>query len=310
MSGLGLTFLRRGGQAHPSAGSDYIFSQNRGDPEVFRILMSKGVSSDGVGITKEDAARVTSVGDWFRASAISNFDELCHFTSVTHLEDSAFRDCSNLKSIDLTNIRSMGLYAFMYSNLSEYDLYMPNLETLTGTEATKWGQHFIDSQLRGVKDTGKVSTIVGTVSGSVYGMFSQSELYKSRLEAVHLNSYVRVINPGAFFLCTSLRTLTIDEGLTKIDASAFGSPYSLESVTFPSTLSSIGQLAFYNAKECKYMKFLSATPPSLGNSNAFATEAGNNYPLYVPDESVDAYKAAPNWSALSSRIKPLSSYSD
>ena len=42
MSGLGLIFLRRGGQSHPTAGSDYI---KFADAEVYRILMEKGVSA-------------------------------------------------------------------------------------------------------------------------------------------------------------------------------------------------------------------------------------------------------------------------
>ena len=39
---------------------------------------------------------------------------------------------------------------------------------------------------------------------------------------------------------------------------------------------------------------------------------GSNYAtigkIYVPDNSVDAYKAATNWSQYADRIKPLSEY--
>lgn len=108
MSGLGLTFLRRGGQAHPTAGSNYIKFK---DEAVFNILMSKGVSSDGVGITKDDAAKVTNIGTWFSNSTIASFDEFQYFINVKEVVKGAFDNCANLKNIllpdSITTIRSV-----------------------------------------------------------------------------------------------------------------------------------------------------------------------------------------------------------
>lgn len=82
------------------------------DAEVERVLMSKGVSSDGVGITMEDAERVTSIGTWFKGNtAITSFNELRYFTRVTTLDNYALQNCSNLASIDLSNIVSIGAYS-------------------------------------------------------------------------------------------------------------------------------------------------------------------------------------------------------
>lgn len=130
MSGLGLTFLRRGGQAHPTAGSDYIMFA---DAEVERVLMSKGVSSDGVGITKDDAARVTSIGTWFYQNAIiKSFNELVHFTSVTKLENNALRACNALETLDLTNIEEIAGNALRGDTALHGEFYAPNLVELTG----------------------------------------------------------------------------------------------------------------------------------------------------------------------------------
>ena len=51
--------------------------------------------------------------------------------------------------------------------------------------------------------------------------------------------------------------------------------------------------------------FRSTTPPSLASSS-------NSYShlFYVPDESVEAYKTATNWSNMASRIKPISEYTE
>jgi len=41
----------------------------------------------------------------------------------------------------------------------------------------------------------------------------------------------------------------------------------------------------------------------LANVNAF--NSTNDCPIYVPSESVEVYKAADNWSSLSSRIQAI-----
>lgn len=51
----------------------------------------------------------------------------------------------------------------------------------------------------------------------------------------------------------------------------------------------------------------STTPPSLGGP-LFGQLYTTFSALYVPDDSVDAYKAATNWSQYQDRIKPLSEY--
>jgi len=44
------------------------------------------------------------------------------------------------------------------------------------------------------------------------------------------------------------------------------------------------------------------TPPTLG-SNAF--NYTNNCPIYVPSQSVAAYKTAANWSTYASKIRAI-----
>ena len=127
MSGLGLTFLRRGGQSHPTAGSDYI---KFADAEVERILMAKGVSSDGVGITKEDAAKVTNIQRWFNANTIiKSFPELVKF-GVKKLEYNAFKNCTSLQIIDLSNIKEIGTEAFNGCSPLSGDMALLSLEII------------------------------------------------------------------------------------------------------------------------------------------------------------------------------------
>lgn len=125
-----------------------------------------------------------------------------------------------------------------------------------------------------------------------------------------LPATVTSIGKMAFYYCTKLATITIPEGVTTIGDLAFFycTNTSLTSVTIPSTVTSIGVNAFghnYNADASKpeetfshitsyYVK--AATPPTLAGP-IFTTDAAprETPTIYVPAESVDAYKAAPYW---------------
>ena len=57
---------------------------------------------------------------------------------------------------------------------------------------------------------------------------------------------------------------------------------------------------FYGWTLVPYIEIKATTPPTLANINAF--DGQNNAPIYVPHNSVNAYKTATNWVNLASRI--------
>ena len=76
-------------------------------------------------------------------------------------------------------------------------------------------------------------------------------------------------------------------------------------MTLPASINSIGGYCLYNNPVAQFLLLFSTIPPTL-NSNALAS---SNYTfIYVPDESVNAYKEAPVWSGFSAKIKGLSEY--
>lgn len=277
------------------------------DPEVLRVLLANGVG-DGTGITTEQAEALTNIGTWFNGNtAITSFDEFKYFTNVKILKENEFRGCTNLRTIDLTNIEYLGFMPFATSDLSEYDLNMPNLIGLLDGVNENFCQWFLDSNLRSVKDTGNLVKFPDGdySSGIVYSTFA-----RTKVKSVHLNSKVREVGYGTFYSCKELTELIIDEGLQIIGESSFGRCWALNTVTLPSTITHIYALAFV---ECDFkfgfIKIMSITPPSLGN-DAFLVTGGANYIIYVPDESIEAYKTATNWSTYADRIKPLSEYTE
>ena len=103
------------------------------DAEVERVLMSKGVSSDGVGITMEDAAKVTDMQGWFKSNtAIRTFNELQYFTGMTTLSQDIFFG-SSLEAVTFpATMTAFGNYCF-YQLAGMDTLEIPATITTIGT---------------------------------------------------------------------------------------------------------------------------------------------------------------------------------
>ena len=119
-------------------------------------------------------------------------------------------------------------------------------------------------------------------SATFYGCIS--------LKSINLPDSVHVINPGAFAGCTSLTSITIPQNVTGI----YGGPYYDYDGAFEGCKA-------LNTVYCK-----STTPPSLpkyntGNCWIFSNNAPERK-IYVPKESVDAYKKANGWKVYAEDI--------
>ena len=102
------------------------------------------------------------------------------------------------------------------------------------------------------------------------------------------------IGRNAFFSCSSLKSVTIGNSVTSIGESAFVCCYPLESVTIPESVTSIGDYAFSGCSRLTSVTCLAENVPETGES-VFSDVAQSNATLYVPESSVNAYKAAEQW---------------
>ena len=99
--------------------------------------------------------------------------------------------------------------------------------------------------------------------------------------------------------------LTIPYSVTHIGEDAFRQWSSnTHPLVISNSVTSIGKEAFRYWVLVPYVEIQAITPPTLTNSNAFDNQ--NNAPIYVPNESVTAYKTATNWVNLADRIFPIS----
>jgi hypothetical protein len=305
------------------------------DAEVERVLMSKGVSSDGVGITKEDAERVTSISTWFKGNTtIQTFDELRYFTRVTSLSDDAFVRAT-IKSIDISNVSHIGGNAFLYSNL-EGDFILPKLTAIEGAafRGTKI-KSFVAENLISISNASgnggvfhdcKSLTDVSIPSATFIGkdaFVNATSLTSVEMQNVETIGKYAFRNTGltgdlilpklnavgsAAFRETKI-TSFVAKNLVSIEGNDGGGGafvncpilayVELEAIT------SIGMDAFAGCPSLKDVIIRAITPPTLG---VYAFNNSKNATIYVPDASLEAYKTATNWNTYADRIKGISEY--
>ena len=88
--------------------------------------------------------------------------------------------------------------------------------------------------------------------------------------------------------------------VTEIGSSAFSDCSSLTSVTIPDSVTTIGNHAFHSCSSLISVYCKAVTPPALGDYVFYFNGSGRK--IYVPTESVDAYKSATNWRLYASAI--------
>lgn len=117
------------------------------------------------------------------------------------------------------------------------------------------------------------------------------------LKSVSIPSSVYYIGRFAFDNCYLLEEINIPNGVEAIKVSAFSCCRNLESIIIPSSVNSIGISAF---SECKALKdiYCQAVNVPETHSSAFDNSPIENMTLYVPGESMNAYKTTDPWSGF------------
>ena len=116
----------------------------------------------------------------------------------------------------------------------------------------------------------------------------------SSLTSITIPDSVKSIEGYAFSWCTSLPSIDIPNGVTSIGGQAFQCCTSLTSVTIPNSVTSIGIYAF---EECGKLKTVISkiTTPFVIEANTFSDETYSQATLYVPNGTIDKYKATDSW---------------
>lgn len=126
------------------------------------------------------------------------------------------------------------------------------------------------------------------------------------LASLNIGSGLTTISSECFQGCTSLTSVDIPSNVTTIGESAFRNCTALSSVTISSAITSIGNTAFAYNNRLESVTVWATTPPTLGSNVFYNSQIIADLTIYVPCDSVDAYKASPNWSSYASKIQPIS----
>ena len=114
----------------PDAGKYIYFEDN----EVEAVLVAAGISTDGVGITRNDAANATLTSSTFQGNTvIKTFDEFEYFTNANiNPPSNLFKNCSKLKTINLKNVTKVSTGEF--SGCTSLEIDSEQLSNLTNID--------------------------------------------------------------------------------------------------------------------------------------------------------------------------------
>lgn len=250
---------------------------------------------------------VTTIGDYaFRTC--TSIKSITIPNGITYIEDYAFQTCYSLCCISIPlNITIIYSYAFQYcyslsrfcfpcrlSEIGQYTFqYCYLLESVKLPSRIKILNPYAFGTCYALKNISLPSALI-TIGNNAFQNCNC-------LGSVAIPNTVKTIGNYAFSNCYSLSQISISEGISNIGTETFYSNRSLSSITIPANVTSIWKDAFYNCNGAKEYHFLSTTPPSLSNNNVFYGIPSDCL-IYVPLESVDAYKTANIWSNLADKI--------
>ena len=219
---------------------------------------------------------------------------------ITSIGRGAFGLCSSLASVTIPNgVTSIGDYAFYYCQ-SLASITIPDSVTSIGEaafcECSSLESITIPDSVTSIGeaafyDCSSLKSIIIPNSVTEIGDWAFGDC--DSLANVTIGNGVTSIGESAFWGCDSLASVTIPDRVTSIGDSAFTSCSRLASVTIGEGVTSIGGAAFVDCLRLASVYCKPTTPPAGGD---FMFDYHARLKIYVPTESVNAYKRASYWS--------------
>lgn len=247
---------------------------------------------------------------YVKANDKSYYDnnEIKHYTQDTWIEvipkeeytDTTFDVIKTIYKVDIPNgTTTINQGGFRNcSNLVE--VIIPNTVTeIKGGTVTKYGTYENDAPFENCSSLTSIEIPSGVTYIGINAFKNCTSLSSITFSS---GSILTEIRDSAFNYCSALTSIDIPNSVTSIGGSAFWGCTSLTSITIPSSVTSIGNSVFRNCSNLTNFTISAVTPPTLGS---LAFNGANNCLIYVPTESVDAYKAATNWSSYADRIQAI-----
>ena len=240
---------------------------------------------------------------------------------VTHIENKAFYWCSNLETMTLhANIEYIDEWAFSQTEISTFVLAMKNAEEACNNRVNKI-LHNIGQQYATRKITIAGEKVRDLVVPNIVDSISDYAFAYSYIASVDIPNNLKRINPTAFYQCPSLQSVSWNALDFEEVSSAANAPFNkvasqihtfkfgrdikhipaylcydmnrLDSIEIPAGVKSIGKHAFAHCSPSVVICHASQVPNI--DESAFSKDYVSNTILYVPAESVEAYKNSEQW---------------
>jgi hypothetical protein len=221
-----------------------------------------------------------------------------------------FKDKGRIDSIELPE----GLVEIVEKGYSYGPFYDTGLKSISlPSTFTKFGEGALQqTSLTGITFPSSV-TYIGKSAFNTAGLqgadvvipdsvtyLGENAFYGCKLNSVTIGDGLTSIGSYAFAYCTALTSVTIGDGVTDIGSGAFQNCNNLTTVTIGSGITTIGNSAFFNLLNIVDFTIYATVPPISTGTLMTTTQH-----IYVPAESVDAYKASPAWSDYASKIQAI-----
>ena len=217
--------------------------------------------------------------------------------NVTYIGSSSFAYCDGLTIIEIpANVSNIGSGAFKGCNkLVSINVVAdnPNYSGENGVLFSKDKKTLVQYPAGKSETSYSIPSTVENISGSAFSGCSKL------INIVFPNS-VTSIGGDAFEYCKNLTSVEIPNTVRNIGVLAFYTCSNLSSVVIGSHVTTIGRSAFNTCSNLNALACKAIIPPTLGSDVFKGVE--KSIPVYVPAESVDAYKAAEGWKEFGSII--------
>lgn len=213
----------------PSSGFYIRFA----DSAIEQLCISN-FSSDGVGLSTGDAQSVSKIPNNFARdnTSVVSFDELRYFGNIK-IGGHAFNGCTNLTSIDLSNVTNIESYAFYGCSNLQIKLNIPNLISLDG-------RAFCGSGITEIENLGYITRIINQAG---LGQFANC----TKLTKVQLPTTIQYIDAGAFSGCNNLTYISGLENVISLGEQPFSNTGSFDFVLNFCNLTTVGRSCLSNS---------------------------------------------------------------
>ena len=219
---------------------------------------------------------VVMTGDdltWISAAAFNGLTALTTVTvpaTVTSINSAAFAECTALTSLTFLGTTPPAMTAnVLQDSCEDMIIYVP--EESVDAYKTAVGTAYADR----VKPIGYVEPLGYEIADGVLTITSQTGM----------NNWAKADHSD-----DSITKAIVTGDVTEVPASGFKNMQYLTDLTLPETITSVGAKALGNTG-LKTVTFLGTTPPTFSSNVLYGSPVGT-MKIYVPAESVDAYKTA------------------